>query len=91
MSHDKNSVEDGSSKYISWSSVLWRRLVMWQDTNMSEDLAAFIYIMKEDSKVIRNVGILPQHYTKSQPTRLRLESSSLWKSQISGNKMTDVD
>jgi hypothetical protein len=36
-----------------------------------------------DSTVLRNVGILPQHYTASQPRRPRLESSSLWKSQIS--------
>jgi hypothetical protein len=27
-----------------------------------------------------NVGILPQHYAVSQPTRSRLESSLLWKS-----------
>jgi hypothetical protein len=31
------------------------------------------------SMVLRNVGILPQHYTASQPRRPRLESTSSWK------------
>jgi hypothetical protein len=34
------------------------------------------------SKILRNVGILPHHYTASQPRRARLESSSPWKTQI---------
>jgi len=36
-----------------------------------------------DSAVLRHVGILPQHYTASQPRRPRLESSLPWKHQIS--------
>jgi hypothetical protein len=36
-----------------------------------------------DNDVLRNVGILPQHYTAPQPRRPRLESSPLWKPQIS--------
>jgi hypothetical protein len=35
------------------------------------------------SMALRNVGILPQHYTTSQPRRQRLESSPPWKHQIS--------
>jgi len=34
------------------------------------------------SKVIRNVGILPRHYTASQPRRPQRESSSPSKFQI---------
>jgi hypothetical protein len=41
--------------------------------------------MTEDgsSKFLRNVGILPQHYTASQPTRHRYEFSSPYKPQVS--------
>jgi len=40
-------------------SGLWRRVVLWLETNFSE--------------VRRNVGIQTRHYTASQPRRLRLE------------------
>jgi len=32
---------------------------------------------------LRNVGILPNHYTMSEPTRLRLEFSLPWRHQVS--------
>jgi len=35
------------------------------------------------SRVLRNVPIPQHHYTASQHRRLRLESSSSWKHQIS--------
>jgi len=35
------------------------------------------------SMVLRNVGILTQHYTTSQPRRPRLEPTPSWKTQIS--------
>jgi len=35
------------------------------------------------SKIIRNVDIIPQHYTTSQPRKLPFESSLPWKIQIS--------
>jgi hypothetical protein len=42
--------------------------VLWQDTNILEDLAASIFYPEDGgSKVLRNVGILRQHYTASQP------------------------
>jgi hypothetical protein len=37
------------------------------------------------SEVVRNVGILAQHYTASYPRRPRLEYSPPWKPQISQN------
>jgi hypothetical protein len=39
-----------------------RRLVMWLDINISEEHAAFMFMVK----------ILPRHYTASQPKRPRL-------------------
>jgi len=51
----------------------WRRVGLRKDTNVSEDTAASIFtklhsLHPEDggSKVLRKVGILPQHYTASQ-------------------------
>jgi hypothetical protein len=35
------------------------------------------------SMALRNVGILPQHYTASKPRRPRFESSPPWKPHIS--------
>jgi len=40
------------------------------------------YPEDEGSQVLRNIGILPQHYTAPQPGRPRLESSP-WKPQNS--------
>jgi hypothetical protein len=44
----------------SWSSVLWRRVVMW--------CSVCLHFHPEDrgSKVLRNVGILPHHYKPLQ-------------------------
>jgi len=47
--------------------------------NVAEDLVAATSTHPENggSIVLRNVGILPQHYTVSQTRRPRLESSPL--------------
>jgi hypothetical protein len=47
--------------------------MLWQVTNVSEDLTASVFRVKmEGSMVLRNVGNLP-HYTASQPRRPGLE------------------
>jgi hypothetical protein len=53
---------------------------MWQDTDVSENLAAYIFAVRAlqesedgDRNVLRNVGILPHRYTVSQPKVLDLE------------------
>jgi hypothetical protein len=40
---------------------------MWQDTNLSEDLATSIF--RVEKKVLCNTGILPHHYRASKPRR----------------------
>jgi hypothetical protein len=66
------------------SSVFWRRTVMWQNTDVSEEHVASIFwsLHPEDigSMALRNVGILPQHYTASQPRGPRIESCEKLKS-----------
>jgi hypothetical protein len=66
--------------------------MLWWDTNVSEVLAASTFRIKYhqslhpeggSSKYLRNISILPQYYTVSQPRRPRLESSPPWKPQIS--------
>jgi len=52
---------------------LWCCVVLGQDTNLPVG----------SNKVFQNVGIIPQHYTASQPRRPQLESSPPWKPQIS--------
>jgi hypothetical protein len=47
------------------SSGLWRRVVLWQDTNFSE--------VRTSPWRWRQHGILPQHYMASQPRRPRLQ------------------
>jgi hypothetical protein len=44
--------------------------------------------MARGSMDLRNVGILPQHYTAPRARRPRLESSPSWKSQISQQKQS---
>jgi len=39
------------------------------DTNISEALAAYIFMVNVSKKDLRNVGILPHHYTASQLRR----------------------
>jgi hypothetical protein len=46
-----------------WHSGLWRRVVLWKDTDVSEDLAA---------------ATSPHHYTVSQPRRPRNPQVSPW-------------
>jgi len=58
-------------------------VVLWYNTDVSEDFAASIFRANGCRKVLRNVGILPHHCTMSQPRRLRHESLLLWKHQIS--------
>jgi hypothetical protein len=53
--------------------VFW--VMMWEYIDVSEEFAT--------SMVLWNVGILPQHYTASQPSRPRLEPSSPWKPRLS--------
>jgi hypothetical protein len=56
--------------FKSWSSGLWRRVVLWYDTKVSE-----VYSEDGGCMDLRNIGILPHHYTASQPRRPRLELS----------------
>jgi hypothetical protein len=58
------------------SSGLWHHVVLWWDTNVSEEEGDW------GSMDLWNVGILP-HYTASQPRRLQLETSPPWKPQNS--------
>jgi len=57
--------------FKSGSSGLWRRVVLWQDANVSEVHTASV---NEDggSVDLWNVGILPQRYTVSKPRRPQL-------------------
>jgi hypothetical protein len=94
-----------------WSG-LWRRIVMWLDTDVSEDHAASISTspcrwkqhgplkrrrptttlhgvttQKTSSEDVGkmdlwNVGILPHHYTVSQPTRLQVKMEAAWTSNV---------
>jgi hypothetical protein len=60
--------------------VLWHRVVLWRSClNINPE--------DEGSTVHRKVGILPQHYTASQPKRLRLETSPQRKPQISHQEL----
>jgi len=52
----------------STSSGLWRRIVLWQDIKVSE--------VHGGSMDLWNAGILPQHYTTSQSTRLDMKHHS---------------
>jgi len=56
-----------------WCLPLWRRVAVWQDTTSSV----------WSGKAPRNVGILPQNYTASQPRRPWLESSPPWIPEVS--------
>jgi hypothetical protein len=56
----------GGVTFKSSSFGLWRCVVLWQDTNVSEVHAASIF------RGIWNVGIIPQHYMASQSRRPRL-------------------
>jgi hypothetical protein len=56
-------------KFKSRSSGSWRRAVMRYDLDVSEDVAASIFLW--------NDGHLRQHYTASQPRRPRREDSRL--------------
>jgi hypothetical protein len=68
------------------SSLLWQRVVVGLDTNVSEGPE------NGCSKILRNVGILPQFYTASQPRTPPLESSPQWKLQISRtNMLLDIE
>jgi len=57
--------------FKSWSSGFWCRVVMWLQPECG------------GSKVLRNIGVLPHHYTASEPRKSRLKFSSIWKHQIS--------
>jgi len=63
----------------------WRRQYsFWQPTVTENEKFRYIPLPEEvGSKVLRNGGILPQHYTASQPRRPRLKSSEPWKPPIS--------
>jgi len=59
------------------SSGLWRHVVLWYDTNVSEVHAASIFTLKMESSLdLSNVGIIPQHCILSQHTIPQLDS---WK------------
>jgi hypothetical protein len=53
-----------------------KNMMVVQNLHLSRGL--ILYSDKDEaggSKVLRNIGILPQHYTASQPRRPRLEIS----------------
>jgi len=57
--------------------------VYWIVTPCGVAVGYHIHPEDEGSKVLRNVGILPQHYTASQTRRPRLEFSPPCKRHIS--------
>jgi hypothetical protein len=67
--------------------VIKLRRVRWTEHVARMEEMRNIYKMlvgkPESSMSLRNVGILPQHHTASQPRRPRLESSQPWRRQIS--------
>jgi hypothetical protein len=62
-------------KYSKYSN---RGLLIWLDTNVSENLADSIFRVKMEAAISSF-----HHYTTSQPRRSRLESSSPLKPQAS--------
>jgi len=76
--------------FKSRSCGLRNHVVLWYYTSVSEINAVSIFFPFRplhpgyaDSTDRRNVGILPQHYTSSEPRRHRLETSPPWKPQNS--------
>jgi hypothetical protein len=59
----------------------WR----WNMFDRSCKAPCYLHLQDGGNKALRNVGILPQHYTASKPRRPRLELSPPWKPQISAH------
>jgi hypothetical protein len=69
LPHFKDGIEGYHTHFKLWSSGMWHCIVMWQHTNVSENLS-------------RSSKTLVSYHTVSQSKRPWLESSSLWKPQI---------
>jgi hypothetical protein len=97
VSHICRSVRVIMSVEIYFKVTEWkwnRTLIHWKDLISEDEQEARIQVgvlrivtpcnVGEDggNKVLRNVGILPQHHTASQSGRPRIESSSPWKPQM---------
>jgi hypothetical protein len=64
-----------------WSSVLWRRVVLWVDINVLEQHTITIFTIDledGDSMLLQNVAVYLQDYTAPQVRRLWSEHSPPW-------------
>jgi hypothetical protein len=82
-----------SGTLVSYHNTIRRHNPENFNSNVSEIHVSNLWVISlhpEDGGqiVLRNVGILPQHYAASKPRRPRLESSLPWKSQMSHHKDT---